>query len=138
MASPNLGPPRIVTLIDADVLIELQRREQAAITWAESVRDVPFHVPGIAALELVIGSRDGAERERANHFLERLSIAWMNEADHMKAYELAGQYGLSTGLGLGDLLIAAQALNRGAVLYTFNLRHFSAVKGLNAIAPYTR
>ena len=77
MASSNLGPPRIVTLIDADVLIELQRREQAAITWAESVRDVPFHVPGIAASE-------------------------------------------------------------GAVLYTFNLRHFSAVKGLNAIAPYTR
>jgi predicted nucleic acid-binding protein len=127
-----------VTLVDADVLIELQRKSPQAIAWAESARNIDVNVPGIAALELVIGSRDKNERDRASRFVGQLRVLWMNEADHLKAYELAEMYGLSTGLGLGDLLIAAQALNRNAVLLTFNLRHFGAVSGLKVVAPYAR
>lgn len=37
-----------------------------------------------------------------------------------------------------DFLIAAQALNRNATLYTFNLKHFGAIPGLDARAPYAR
>ena len=128
----------IVTLVDADVLIELQRKSPQAIQWAEASRHLDLNVPGIAAIELVIGSRDRKERERSSRFIAQLSVAWMNEADHMKAYELADMYGLSTGLGLGDLLIAAQAMNRDAVLLTFNLKHFGAISGLKAITPYSR
>ena len=54
------------------------------------------------------------------------------------AYDLVVRHRLSTGLGLADFLIAAQALDRGATLYTFNLKHFRAIPGLNAQAPYPR
>ncbi|MFI5386577.1 MAG: PIN domain-containing protein [Fimbriimonadales bacterium] len=125
-------------MVDADVLIELQRTTPAAMARAKGMGTDSFQVPGIAALELVIGSRDKRERERASRFLDRLRIVWMSEDDHAQAYELAGTYGLSTGLGLADLLIAAQALNRGARLYTFNLKHFGAIRRLNVQAPYER
>ena len=34
-----------------------------------------------------------------------------------------------------DLIIAATALERGSAVVTFNVRHFSAVKGLKVIEP---
>ena len=34
-----------------------------------------------------------------------------------------------------DLIIAATALERGSAVATFNVRHFSAVKGLKVIEP---
>jgi predicted nucleic acid-binding protein len=34
-----------------------------------------------------------------------------------------------------DLIVAATALERGSAVATFNVRHFSAVKGLKVIEP---
>ena len=41
-------------------------------------------------------------------------------------------------LGIPDCLIAATALARSARLYTFNLKHFQAIEGLDVHSPYTR
>ena len=62
----------------------------------------------------------------------------LDAADSGLGLSLVKQHSLSTGLSLADFLIAAQALNRGAILYTFNLKHFGAIPGLDARAPYVR
>lgn len=95
-------------------------------------------IPGPVALELAMGSRDNAEMMRARRFVDSLQIVWPNETDHSTALDLATQYGLSTGLSLVDFLIAAQAINRRATLFTFNLKHFSKIPGLLATSPYAR
>lgn len=137
MAQAALGATSLLTLLDADILIELQREKPEAIAWAKSIREDSFAVPGIAAMELVIGSRDKRERDLSYKFLSQLNIAWPSEADHRTAFQLATELGLSTGLGLADLLIGAQALNQRATLYTFNLKHFLKIQGLDVKAPYT-
>jgi predicted nucleic acid-binding protein len=37
-----------------------------------------------------------------------------------------------------DCMIAAMALNRNVVLYSFNVKHFGIVAGLNVQQPYSR
>jgi predicted nucleic acid-binding protein len=41
-------------------------------------------------------------------------------------------------LSIPDCLIAAMALARSARLYTFNLKHFRIIEGLDVQSPYTR
>jgi predicted nucleic acid-binding protein len=38
-------------------------------------------------------------------------------------------------IGYHDLIVAATALERGSAVATFNVRHFSVVKGLKVIEP---
>jgi len=38
-------------------------------------------------------------------------------------------------IGFYDVIVAATALERGSAIATFNVRHFSQVKGLNVIEP---
>ena len=47
-----------------------------------------------------------------------------------------GLFGLSASFVSPDALIAATALDRGATLYTRNLRHFQMIPGLAVIPPY--
>jgi predicted nucleic acid-binding protein len=48
---------------------------------------------------------------------------------------LIAAHRLSTGLSLPDFLIAAQAIHHSTTLFTFNLKHFAAIPGLDAKAP---
>jgi len=47
-------------------------------------------------------------------------------------------YRLTSALSIPDYLITAMALARSARLYTFNLRHFQIMAGLDAQEPYAR
>lgn len=116
-----------MTLVDSDVLIDLQRNHPAAVTWAKMSRQTPFSISGIVAMELLIGSRNKGELEASLGFIRGFDIAFVNESDHAKALELAANHVLSAGLGLADYLIAAQCLNTGATLLTFNLKHFASI-----------
>lgn len=95
-------------------------------------------IPGIVAIEFLVGSRNRLELERSRRFIDSLDVCWHTPRDNELAYRLVTQYRLSTGIGLSDYLIAAQAINLGATLYTFNLRHFGAINGLDVRPPYQR
>jgi predicted nucleic acid-binding protein len=45
---------------------------------------------------------------------------------------------LSHGVGVLDCLIAAIAIRLGNPFYTFNLKHFQVMPGLDVQAPYVR
>ncbi|HET6382994.1 MAG TPA: type II toxin-antitoxin system VapC family toxin [Armatimonadota bacterium] len=126
-----------MALVDTDVMVEAQRARPGAAAWLAELRgDVAL--PAAVAWELLIGSRDSAELERARRFLAGFSVVEIQEEDSARARELIGEHCLSSGPGLPDYLIAAQALTRQATLYTFNVRHYQAIPGLNARVPYAR
>jgi predicted nucleic acid-binding protein len=124
--------------LDTDVLIECLRGAPAAKAWLKRESSKAFHIPGIAAMELVIGARDKADLERIHRFLGSFSVVWPEAAEFAHAYQLLGRYRLASGLSIPDCLIAAMALLRSARLYTFNLKHFQMVSGLDVEAPYAR
>lgn len=124
-------------LLDSDVLIDVQRALPSAATWLAGFTD-PLALPAAVALEMLMGSRDKAEMARNERFLRNFDVEDFDPTDTALAQRLVFEHRLHTGLGLGDFLIAAQALNRKATLFTFNLKHFRTIPGLDARTPYVR
>ena len=127
-----------MTLLDTDVLVDIQRGHPPAVAWMRTIGADYFIIPGAAVIELLAGSRNRIELEKSVEFISMLSVSWLSEADNELAAKLVRQYRLSTGLGLAHFMIAAQTLNAGATLLTFNLKHFRAIPNSDAKSPYSR
>ena len=89
-------------------------------------------------MEFLIGSRDKNEQVQAQRILSKCEIVPLNPRDTQLALTLVGEFGLRSGLSLPDYLIASQALTGAEVLYSFNIKHFSVIPGLDVRIPYER
>jgi len=125
-------------LLDTDVLIDCLRGMPLAKQWLASLSAEPFGVPGVVAMELVMGCRDQADQRQVQKFVRRFQILWPDASEFAHAYDLLAAYRLGFGVGIPDCLIAATALSRNATLLTFNLKHFQAIRGLDVRQPYLR
>jgi predicted nucleic acid-binding protein len=133
-----MEPPRVSALIDTDVLIDILRGTPAAQAWLARSSATAFQIPGIVAMELLMGCRNQTELRRVQQFLGAFSVAWTEAPEFAQAYDLLATYRLRSGLSIPDCLMAAMALTRSATLYTFNMRHFRVITGLDVQEPYTR
>jgi predicted nucleic acid-binding protein len=95
-------------------------------------------IPGVAAMELVVGCRNQTELQRVQKFLGRFDVVWPEAPEFARAYDLLAAHRLTSGLSIPDCLIAAMVLARRTRLYTFNAKHFKSVPGLDAREPYSR
>jgi tRNA(fMet)-specific endonuclease VapC len=125
-------------LIDADVLIDCLRGTPSARAWLEETATESFHIPGVVAMELVMGCRDQADLQQIQKFLGTFRIVWPEASEFSRSYELLLACRLNSGLSIPDCLIATMALTRGARLYTFNQKHFQVIAGLDVQQPYLR
>jgi predicted nucleic acid-binding protein len=127
-----------MVLVDTDVLVDCLRGTEPARQWLERTSRESLGVPGVVAMELVIGCRNRTELQRLQKFLSTYSIIWPEGAEFARAYELLAEHRLSSGLGIPDCIIGAMALVRTVRLYTFNAKHFQAIPGIDAQEPYSR
>jgi predicted nucleic acid-binding protein len=127
-----------MVLVDTDVLVECLRGSVAAANWLRSQLKETFRIPGIVAMELVIGARNQDDLRQIRKFLSQFTVAWPDAAEFAQAYEFLATHRLVSGICIPDCLIAAMAAARGARLYTFNLRHFQIISGLDVQQPYPR
>ena len=128
----------MTALVDTDVLIDILRGTAAAQSWLASTPTTTFAIPGVVAMELVMGCRNQVELRRVQQLLTTFSIAWPEAAEFAQAYDLLATHRLTTGLSIPDCLIAAMAVTRATTLYTFNQRHFRVIPGLDVQEPYAR
>jgi hypothetical protein len=122
-----------MNLVDTDVLVDCLRGTVPAQGWLEQQAQQPLTVPAVAAMELVMGCGDRGDLDRIERFLATFEVVWPEASEFAAAYQL-----LSSGLNIPDCLVAATALSRNARLYTFNLKHFQVVPGLDVAQPYCR
>jgi len=127
-----------MVLVDTDVLVDCLRGTAPAKAWLESASTEVLGIPGVVAMELLIGCRNRAEMENLQEFLSAFSIVWPDAGEFARAYELLAEHRLASGLGIPDSVIAAMSLVRKARLYTFNLKHFKVISGLDVQEPYSR
>jgi hypothetical protein len=128
----------VSAFLDTDVLVDCLRGYPAARAWLSRNAGVPFSVPGIVAMELVVGCPNQTELHRMKKLLASFNVVWSEAADSMRAYELLCAHRLASGLSIPDGFIAAMALARQAKLYTFNVKHFRPIAGLDVEEPYQR
>jgi predicted nucleic acid-binding protein len=127
-----------MNLVDTDVLIDCLRGAVAAAAWLSQVEREPFAVPGVVAMELVMGCSSRRDLDRIQRFLGEFDIVWPQASEFAAAYRLLVAHRLTSGVSIPDCTIAAMALARAASVYTFNLKHFQVIPGLDVREPYSR
>lgn len=118
-------------LIDSDVLVWLTRGHVGA---AERLHALPaWRISAVTYIELAQGCRDKAELARLKKGLAArgTEIVPITPAISQRAAELIDGLALSHGMRLADALIGATAIEHQATLITANVKHFSAVQGLD-------
>jgi len=131
MADPTL-------LVDSDVLIDFFRGSPQAADWLSANRNEMIGIPVIILMELLQGARSAAEQASIRERLETCSVQHLETGDSQRALEWFVAYRLSHGTGIMDCLIAAIAARLSVPFYTFNVRHFGPIAGVDARQPYER
>ena len=124
--------------LDSDVLIDCLRGTPMARDWLERNASEALRIPGIVAMELVVGCRDKAALRRVDKLLDTFEIVWPDTADFQHAYQLLTEHYLGSSIGIADCLIAAMCQRRSMLLYSFNLRHYRPIENLDIQEPYAR
>ncbi|MGN6389195.1 MAG: type II toxin-antitoxin system VapC family toxin [Burkholderiaceae bacterium] len=117
-------------LIDTDVLIWMMRGHEGAAARLQAM--VPWRVSAVTYMELAQGCRNKAELEQVKKGLaaSRTEIVPVSTAVSNRAMQLIDAHALSSGMQLGDALIAATALEHDTAVFTGNAKHFRAIDGL--------
>jgi predicted nucleic acid-binding protein len=131
MADPTL-------LLDSDVLVDFFRGSPQAADWLSENKDAAIGIPVIVLMELLQGARSVAEQTSIRKRLEAFSVRHLETGDSERALEWFAAYRLSHGTGIMDCLIAATAARLAVPFYTFNVRHFAPIAGVDARQPYER
>lgn len=121
-------------LCDADVLIWVLRKHRKAIHTVESLEERALSVA--TYMELVRGARDKRELREIRDYISEYDFRMLplTESVGHKASLYMEEYGLSTGLGVVDALVAATAAENNLALLTGNVRHYKAIAGLEVKA----
>lgn len=125
-------------VVDTDVLIEILRGDSRAGVWLASIESFVIGIPVIAWMEILIGARDKQEQRVLAEQLARYRILHLESGDSERARQWFEQFHLSHGVGILDCLIAAIPHRLAKPFYTFNLKHFQVIPGLETQAPYER
>ena len=75
----------MTALVDTDVLVDILRGTPAAQAWLASVPTTAFAIPGVVAMELVVGCRDQVELKGVQRFLSTFSVVWTEAPDGIAA-----------------------------------------------------
>lgn len=130
-------------LIDASILITLERRGQPLSALTLLLGDEPFAVPSIVASELLAGvyrAEPFSRRQRraavVEAMLSELSVLPF-DLQVARAYARIWVDLAAVGRSIGphDLLIAATALTHEYSVLTENARHFIRIPGLTVRQP---
>ncbi|MFW6115610.1 MAG: PIN domain-containing protein [Chloroflexota bacterium] len=125
-------------LIDTDVMVDVMREYEPALTWLEALGSAAMGIPGLVAMELLQGCRDREEKQEVEALLGPYPLYWPTPADCARALDDFSSHHLSQGLGILDALIAETAVGCNAQLATFNQKHYRVVDALQMIQPYAR
>ncbi len=124
-------------LLDTDIMVDLLRGYQLALGWLESLDEVPG-LPGYVVMELMDGCSNKQEMNTLLKHLEPFRIYWPTDADSNRALATFAHGRLSHNLGILDAIIGECAVGLGAILCTFNDKHFKAITKLTTKQPYVK
>ena len=129
----------MILSLDSSVVIDLMRGREADVRQRflqAQGAGVEFKLSVIALYELAVGARKSeqadSKMEELDEFLASVELVAFDGEDAMMAGSLRAQFEAPPGYTIDtpDLLIGAQALNRGWSVVTSNVRHFGRISGL--------
>lgn len=116
----------MTVLVDSDILIEVSRgRNKTTVArWLElGQSDALILYSAVSAAELWAGARP-SEYAALNALFDALPCVPIDATLGRRAGDYLRRYRRSRAVELGDALIAASAVERGAKLWTRNRKHY--------------
>ena len=119
-------------ILDTNVLIEILKDNQSTIEKVQSF-NCSLAISSITVMELFYGALNKVEVKKLEKFVALFEIVDINEAISKQSTKLIKTYAKSHNLDIPDGLIASTALGLNAPLFTYNLKDFRFIDGLELI-----
>ena len=71
-------------LLDADILIDVQRNHPPALIWFHALTERPG-VPGLVLMELIQDAKNACQGRIVENFVHGLPLHWPTESDYQRA-----------------------------------------------------
>ena len=120
-------------LVDTDVLVDVSRKNEAAIDFLDQLDDWSMSI--ITALELIVGARNKKEVNQIDQLVAVYSAIPLTAEIGNSSYGLLRQFAKSHGLRVFDSLIAATAIEEDLTVVTRNKKHFRMISNLKLEIP---
>ncbi len=122
-------------ICDTDVLIEFfdEKKARHSKTTA-TINEIGIDnilISAISKMELIKGTLHKEHSQQVAKKLKRLDTILLSPEITIRTIDLLNTYHLSHRLAIPDALIAATSLETGLKLFTYNVRDFKFIKGLN-------
>jgi len=122
-------------LLDTDIIIEYLRGQRKAVAYLEALEGA-LYLSAITVAELFSGVKGEEEEQALEQFMLAFQVVDIDDRVAKKGGLYRREYLRSHSTGLADALIAASAESIGALLVTFNARHYPMFDHVEV--PYRR
>jgi len=119
-------------VLDTNVLIEVLKDNQSTIEKIQSF-NTPLAISSITVMELFYGALNKAEVRKLEKFVNLFEIIEINEAISRQSTTLIKTYAKSHNLDIPDSLIASTVLVLDVPLFTYNIKDFRFIDGLELV-----
>jgi len=119
-------------VLDTNVLIEILKGNKATIQKIQALNKV-YVISSISVMELYYGAINKAEINKLEKFVSLFKIEHLNKEVSIKSTMLIKKYAKSHSLDIPDSLIASTALILGCGIFTYNVKDFKYINGLELI-----
>jgi tRNA(fMet)-specific endonuclease VapC len=120
-------------LCDTDVFIELFEGNKKTYLKIKEIGIDNICISSISIMELFYGAINKPELSKLKNFLYQFEIIYLDNFISNRAVELIESYSKSHNLEIPDSLIASTALEHNCFLFTYNIKDFKFIKGLEII-----
>ena len=119
-------------VLDTNILIEILKGDEKTIHKVQSFSD-ELAISSISVMELYYGAINKAELNKLEKFTSLFQMIQINETISKTAIGLVKSYAKSHTLDIPDSLIAATCLMNDCQLFTYNLKDFKYIEGVELL-----
>lgn len=117
-------------LCDTNILISWLKGEGQTIETLQKIGLENLLIPSITYMELIQGTRNKNELLKLEHKIKNYNVIHFDNVTSKLALNLVEKYYLSHGLLIPDAIIAATAITFNFKLFTYNLKDFKFLPGI--------
>jgi predicted nucleic acid-binding protein len=121
----------IMILCDTNIIIEILKGNKRTINIIESIGLENIAISSVTLMELYFGALNKKELNKIKKHLQALNIVHFDTDISESAIKLIERFSKSHGLQIPDAIIAATAMTSKVELFTFNLKDFKYIDGIN-------
>lgn len=117
-------------ICDTNVFIRLFLQDEEVIRVLTGIGSRNIVMPTVVAMELVAGMRNKQELQQMGKYIRSYNLLPIDAESSRRALELMRDFRLSHGLQIPDALIGGMAIANGLPLFTYNLKDFRFLPGI--------